>query len=1096
MRITWCDNEWLMPATRTITLNGSNLVGTFSYNSTSGSCASQALSVGAATLNPGTTYTLFATIEDEHGNIGTGSVEYTTPNGWIVVNPKGLAVTRPQQATMLSQAFVVRNPSPTANNYRLVRTCNGNISTCSAVDTVHLAGGDSTTVSVTYNTGLVSSGSTASIKLRARMTTDTTIADSTQVDITIVSSLIVDDSPNNNDAQNMKLCAYSCFANIYSRSTVPYFSLDQPRSVTLVNNHLRVFARPYLLFNISEVAGAPAITLLKLTVRDSLTGGAIRIQGDPGSADTSGAWFNGGTDTRRIGTQIRDEAWLLNHGTGIYPVKVTITAIRTGLVDETVNVYVRVLVVRDPPGAVARGWYVDGIQRLIPQSNGSVIIAESDGSAFVFAAADTSLGTYQAPSGEYSLLTRSGSGTSAVYTRAYSDSSKVRFDYQGRMLDAADSWGKKVRYAYDGSGRPTRIYDPFRTRPDSTAAPSAYTEIVYFADSALIRPPQADGSSYDASRVTKLRFTSDSLLRAVVDPDGDSTRFWYGAYMPSPMNTRKTYLDSVYNRNGVREAYFKYDKGAEYVGSLTLHYVQGPSIPVYTSGGNTTNQNPAWTLYDWRGRGVPSGGTQSWNPAQPVKVDTLYSEVRDPGTHSSYGVHDRWGQFLKVITHNKKDTTTTYRSGLFADSVRSPLGTKERFFYTLMGGGRPALMQAYSADGNSTRYTYDALGQVDSIIGPTTTFIKRLNNNPAHIDSIFTAGYPTKLEYDSWGRLKKTTDPSGHKVEAFFDDVFGNTRKTLYEGTRFDSASFDAYGRDSILTSTVAATRFVKYDSLNRVARDSVAGASGATVYAYDKVYMLRVVDPKGQIFKREVNALGWTRKVYDPADTTKYVLHNYTVEGLPAHFVNRRGQWKEMTYYNNDNRHLLTATNTDSNFNAATYAYGYRTDGSGRRIGTFVTGANNYATDSVFADSIGRLDSVITRITAHRSGGLAWFNALAQRRFIRRYTWTVDGLLQSVNLETRQVSGSLIRSFTPRNYWWNSTTRALDSIALTGVAASAKVKRDGEGKDSVWTFPSYTETVLATKRHEPWSQAYNAAAIRVRVCNGVTRTPIPSPDE
>lgn len=72
-----------------------------------------------------------------------------------------------------------------------------------------------------------------------------------------------------------------------------------------------------------------------------------------------------------------------------------------------------------------------------------------------------------------------------------------------------------------------------------------------------------------------------------------------------------------------------------------------------------------------------------------------------------------------------------------------------------------------------------------------------------------------------------------------------------------------------------------------------------------------------------------------------------------------------------------------------------------------------------------------------------------------------------------------LIRSHPTRTYSWNATTRALDSISLTGVAASsAKIKRDGEGKDSVWTFPSYSETVLATKRHEPWSQVYNAAAI------------------
>ena len=142
MQITWCDNEWLMPATRTITLNGQNVVGSFSYTATSGACASQALSLDTMTLNAGTTYTLFATIEDEHGNIGTGSVEYTTPNGWVAVNPKGLSVSRPQQSTNLTQDFVVRNLTASARDFRLVRTCLGNLSSCSAVpDTIHVNGG-------------------------------------------------------------------------------------------------------------------------------------------------------------------------------------------------------------------------------------------------------------------------------------------------------------------------------------------------------------------------------------------------------------------------------------------------------------------------------------------------------------------------------------------------------------------------------------------------------------------------------------------------------------------------------------------------------------------------------------------------------------------------------------------------------------------------------------------------------------------------------------------------------------------------------------------------------------------------------------------
>src|SRR5215210_4609306 len=48
--------------------------------------------------------------------------------------------------------------------------------------------------------------------------------------------LQVDASANNGDLISPSLCAAACFAATYSFSTVPYFSLDQPRNVTLVYN--------------------------------------------------------------------------------------------------------------------------------------------------------------------------------------------------------------------------------------------------------------------------------------------------------------------------------------------------------------------------------------------------------------------------------------------------------------------------------------------------------------------------------------------------------------------------------------------------------------------------------------------------------------------------------------------------------------------------------------------------------------------------------------------------------------------------------------------------------------------------------------------
>jgi RHS repeat-associated protein len=1082
VRITWCDNVSLVSGSKYVTLNSVNITSAFSYTTPAGSCTAFAISVGAATLSPGTTYSLFATIEDNDGNIGTGTAQYTAPNGWVAVNPKGLTLSKPQQSSGFSQPFTVHNLGSTAAYFKLVRTCVSPVTSCGTVpDSIQINGTDSSVVSVTYSTSSPDAA-TGTIKLRARLRTDTTVADSTTVSVTLLKSIIVDGSPNNNDAQNMRLCAYSCFANIYSHATVPYFSLDRPRAVTIVWNSMRNYTHPFLHFDISFVSGAPAVDTLELTVKDSATGTAIKVQGDDNGHRGIVYFKRGSGSVVRIGTVITDDAWILPKATGIIPVEVTVKAIRATYT-ETVTLVVPLLIVREPAGAVTRGWYVDGIQRIHPQSGGRILVVESDGSAFVFSPIDT-LGHYSSPESEFSVLSRAGSGGNTVYTRAYLDSTKLRFDSQGLMLDATDSWGNKIRYTYNGNGQPTRIYDPYRTRPDSTAAPSAYTEIAYSGSNVYIRPPQRDGASYDAARVTTLRINTDSTLRAIIDPDGDSTRFTYKGYgaFPSPYTNRKVFLENVYGRNDSLTATFTYDEDIfKNIGSMGLWVNQGPTIPYYVGNGNTNLTRPSETLFDWRALGVARFVTSFSNRATPPMVDTIYSDVRDIGSHSTYTRHDRWGQPLKIITHNKKDTTTFYRTGFFVDSIRSAIGTIDHFSYDVVAGGRTALVSSVPAGEDSRAFQYDNAGQVSRITtnGTRHQWFYRSGGNPAKIDSVIVDGYRTQYQYDAKGRVVSETDPiAGHVVQAFFDDTTGNLRKRLHPGSRFDSIRYDAYGRDSILAVSAGPKRILTYDLLNRPTRDSVAGAVKATTFAYNKDFLIRVVDPKNQVFKRAVNALGWTRKIYDGGDTTKYVIHEYTLEGQPALFVNRRGQWKEITYWNNDNRHLMTATNTDTNYNTASYAFGYRMSGS-VRTGMFVMGSNRYATDSVWLNQYGRLDSAITRIVANRSSGIN--DNLAQRRYVRRYVWTNDDRLQSLTFETRQAgTGSLIRNFSTRRYWWNSTTRALDSITMDGLAATAKMKRDAEGKDSTVTFVTENLTfgIASTQRHQAWAQSFSVAPV------------------
>src|SRR5947207_12494285 len=80
---------------------------------------------------------------------------------------------------------------------------------------------------------------------------------------------IVDATPYNYAKQDYRLCAVRCFATVYRQSTAPYFSMDRPRSVTLVYNSQRAKPRPYVLVNVSPDVSFGTPTQYQLQVKVS-----------------------------------------------------------------------------------------------------------------------------------------------------------------------------------------------------------------------------------------------------------------------------------------------------------------------------------------------------------------------------------------------------------------------------------------------------------------------------------------------------------------------------------------------------------------------------------------------------------------------------------------------------------------------------------------------------------------------------------------------------------------------------------------------------------------------------------------------------------
>ena len=279
-----------------------------------------------------------------------------------------------------------------------------------------------------------------------------------------------------------------------------------------------------------------------------------------------------------------------------------------------------------------------------------------------------------------------------------------------------------------------------------------------------------------------------------------------------------------------------------------------------------------------------------------------------------------------------------------------------------------------------------------------------------------------------------------------YDAVSGNLDSTLAPGNRFTKLTFDGYGRVVRQQSNDEPQRQVVYDALNRV-REVLDGVNASpTKYSYDQQFLTRVVDPKGQIFRFEYNALGWVTRKYDPADTlSRFDSFAYDSAGNVRRWNNRRGQQVSYTYDALNRPLSKTGTNTSSD------SLWYSADGL--RMASW----NSSSTDSIYFRANGWVDSAVTLL-----GG---------KRFKRAYTPTSVQRLDAVT-----ITNNAGITFAPRRFAWNSLTGALDTAYVNGQATGFSRNREMLPIQTVW--PSISRTNQWTAIHRPGEQSYSNSTV------------------
>jgi RHS repeat-associated protein len=153
------------------------------------------------------------------------------------------------------------------------------------------------------------------------------------------------------------------------------------------------------------------------------------------------------------------------------------------------------------------GWSLAGLQQVVENADGSVLLIDGAGTTLLFQPPTTTGGPYVSPAGDFSTLVKLPNGT---FQRTLKDQTVYSFNDQGQLALVQDRNGNQTQYLYDSSGRLTTIVDPAGLRTTFAYTGNLVTTI-----------------TDPAQRTTVLQYDAAGNLVAVIDPDQSMQQWQY-----------------------------------------------------------------------------------------------------------------------------------------------------------------------------------------------------------------------------------------------------------------------------------------------------------------------------------------------------------------------------------------------------------------------------------------------------------------------------------------------------------------------------------------------------------------------------------------
>jgi RHS repeat-associated protein len=879
----------------------------------------------------------------------------------VSVTPDGGSASAPENTPGNQVSFTVWNDGANGDYFSLVCTSGGQVTSCTPQESqVYVDAFNWTSVTVTYATGAAGTGP---VTLAATGVWyggwNQGYYNVTVTPVVVPGAPLVQTWPYFPELRDYGRCAVrGCFHLLYSQSTVPYFSLNTPRAITLIHNSERAKPMPFVQVDVKKDPSYGQ-SPLKFQLQVKVNGTLVTFRN---SEQTLNFQHLDDGQYYRIGGQF-DAAANGYTSTGVWPMQILVTAVYPSE-SKTRTINTLFVLVDWSNAPVARGWNVAEVQRMYTQADGSKLIVEGDGGAVYFKK-QSGAAVWDAPAGEFSRVKAYGSG----WRRYYPDSSKVTFSASGLMTSAQDAFGNTTTFQYDGSSRLWKVLDPEN--------PSRVITLTYNASglSSVLDPfGRTANLTVNASRqlttfnpavTTSFTYDAGNRIATLTDYHGYTTTFTYGA------------------------------------NSGQLRAVTSPTTYVYGVG----NTQLVSSLSPWDTVGVPYGPTGS--SVTPARWDTIGGRVTDPGGHViRFTQLNQWRQAELSYQPLGVIVTARYTSQGLLRHLAQPVGGIDSLAYDQNG----LVVYQKLAGLTATYLRHHPVWQTpDSLWGVGQPNVRRYIGTGGRVDSMW-VGDPfskTRFSYDTRGRVTSRGDPGGHGTTYGYTGLNGNLRTVVRPGGRSASIYQDTYGRDTAVAEDGLPTRRTHFDALNRPT-EVLDGVNGSpTSFVYDVAgsggyYSVKVTDPKGQVYGEFVNSVGWVTGRQDPV--LAWDLYQYDRDGLLRQWTTRRGLVISTAY---DSLHRVTQRSGDS---LPLARFGYQ------ETGRIVTDSNAYAMNWTYLNVRGQPDSVRSRYgtwdfwrryTYTQTGQLdsMWATGPAAAFHARKYTYDpLRYMLSTIALNGRQT--------------------------------------------------------------------------------------------